>query len=287
MDIAIAVLLGAFTISLAYMGLHVTLHPQDSPPSKLRWKVGFGSVALLTCVLIAWQTVRNVSQQAAMTSSLSVVKGDLELAQKQLNNANEALARSALSQEFMKGQLSGLSMMVGKIGSDGSVNSSNLVKALGQISSSSHGPNGVEAPAIQRMTNAQLKARVIDFANDLRKLAFEFDGQGRRVMEEQMDAMNAAHNSPKEQKDKIWDSYTRREAAERQAHSLQVQTLCIGPASEYRDELVRRLGPRSPKDEEKYPFTFWDPEGRTKGTPGEMELEPSAEYLENLARQLP
>src|ERR1700756_1453179 len=39
------------------------------------------------------------------------------------------------------------------------------------------------------------------------------------------------------------------------------QSCCVVAATEYRDEMLRRLGPENPSDLQMFPFTFWMPGG--------------------------
>lgn len=56
-DIIIAVSLGLVTAVMAYMGVHVTLHPPGEE-NKGRWRAGFIVVAVIACVLIGIQAYR-------------------------------------------------------------------------------------------------------------------------------------------------------------------------------------------------------------------------------------
>ena len=62
------------TIGVAYMGVHVTLHPQDSPKAKRLWKVGFIVATLATCTLVVWQTKRNGDAQRILQAQLDQIQ---------------------------------------------------------------------------------------------------------------------------------------------------------------------------------------------------------------------
>jgi hypothetical protein len=65
-DITIAALLTIVMIVMAYLGVHVTLHPADSPRSKRLYKGGFILCAFIAVALVFWQGVRNGKAQAAL-----------------------------------------------------------------------------------------------------------------------------------------------------------------------------------------------------------------------------
>lgn len=279
MDIAIAVFIALFTCGLAYMGVHVTLHPPDTDKAKWWWKIGFGLVAAAICVLVFIQTRRNGNQQATTDQSIADLKGNLKDANDQLTKANAALAQSSLQQSYMQGQLNGLSLMVAKNGSD----NEGVVTAIGKIAKSNQ-PSGVEPPAIERLTNSQLKSRVIDFANQLRQMSTNMQSQQRQLTDAQMTASRSA--STTDERNKVWNDYSTRTTNLFLSQVQQIQSCCVISATEYRDEIVRRLGPENPADRERFPFTFWMGGGSMLGNPNESTLNPTAAYLEFLARKL-
>jgi hypothetical protein len=64
LDVWIAALIAALTIAMAYMGVHITIHPLDeSPRRRLRYKCGFAVCAAGAIALVAWQGVRNYRGQ--------------------------------------------------------------------------------------------------------------------------------------------------------------------------------------------------------------------------------
>lgn len=283
MDIVLAAAIALFTCVLAYMGLHVTLHPQ-APEAKNFWKAGFVIATAIVIVLVTCQTWRNLSEQNKTTSALTDLQKNLESAQQQLGEANKSLSQAALTQEFMKGQLSGLSLMVGKIGSNGDVASENVAKALRTIA---NGPStGIEPPAIQKMTNEQLRDKVLQFAKELRDMAAKFEPEMEQAMEAQRNAVQAATSD--DQRNKIWDQGTAQTEKLFQSQNFQIQNCCVVPAIEYRDELYRRLGPPDPQaDEKRFPFTFLTESQIAPPVVNASELSPTADYLEYLAGKLP
>src|SRR5665213_343631 len=71
MDIFIAATLAVLTIGMAYLGVHVTLHPADSSKAKFWYKFGFSTCAVGTVLLVVWQGVRNGTSQSAFVKRVS------------------------------------------------------------------------------------------------------------------------------------------------------------------------------------------------------------------------
>lgn len=280
MDIAIAGLIALFTCAIAYMGVHVTLHPPESAEEKRNWKIGFLAAAALICICVLIQAVRNGRQQGSMEKSIANLNGSLKDANEQLTKTNAALARSSLRQAFMQGQLSGLSLMVGKISNDSDANSRVFGKALTAIANGGT-PRGVEPPAIQRMSNKQLRTKVLDFVNALRQACAE----DITAEETQSSANNLPQNFrtlPRQDQQKIWRDQNNREIAQMNSFNLKLQQQFVGDSTVYRDELLRRLGPQNPAANN---ITWWKPSGMI--FVGYWQALGTADYLEKLAKQLP
>lgn len=71
MDIVIAVVLGILTSVTAYMGVYVTLHPPEELKAKNRWKIGFGSVAIITVIVIDIQAYIAHKSGVALEAAVS------------------------------------------------------------------------------------------------------------------------------------------------------------------------------------------------------------------------
>ncbi len=184
----------------------------------------------------------------------------------------------------MKGQLSGLSMMVSKLDSDGNTGGANLVKALRQIGGGSNGL-GVEAPAIQRMTNEQLRTRVIAFANDMRKFESDFELEVGSVEYATANPKHISTVPNREEMHKQFMDQSARVTRLDQNFNLPVSQTYVGLATQYRDELFRRLGPQKPLSEREEFELFWpEPYGTNVST---WSVKATALYLERLALQLP
>jgi hypothetical protein len=73
LDIIISTALAVLTILMAYLGVHVTLHPAHSPQKKKRYTYGFGCCAIVAVGLVLWQGIRNGSTQAALQTQLGII----------------------------------------------------------------------------------------------------------------------------------------------------------------------------------------------------------------------
>jgi hypothetical protein len=62
-DIGIAAALAGVTIIMGYLGVHVTLHPQESPTARRWYKAGFIACALVAVCLVVLQGMRNGKAQ--------------------------------------------------------------------------------------------------------------------------------------------------------------------------------------------------------------------------------
>lgn len=71
LDIAISAILTVLTIAMAYLGVHVTLHPAGSPRASRWYKIGFCACAAGAVFLVTWQGIRNgdAQQKAAKANA--------------------------------------------------------------------------------------------------------------------------------------------------------------------------------------------------------------------------
>ncbi len=279
---ALLAIIGITQLALGALGVWVSLRPPKREHHWL-WIGGFCAIGLLGIVLTVIAGRNADRDQAKAAADLSDVKASQKDTNEQLSKANAALKQNAIDEAFMKGQLSGLSLMVGKIGTDSSVNSGAISKALLAIAKGSDS-QGVQPPAIQRMTNKQLKSTVIAFANQMRALRLQLE---QEFEEHSMRTQNtpSVGMSP-EQSSQLFRQQVEENERFDNAQSWKISTTIIGPATEFRDELLRRIGPLAPSAD--IP-SLWVAGGKGQAMPffNDQELEPSANWLESLARQLP
>jgi hypothetical protein len=105
-DILISAALAILTIVMAYLGVHVTLHPTDDP-KKVRWyKIGFRACAASAVVLVIWQGVRNGNAENVFMANMGYlnrqVKGlqaELSTTEKQVSDSRKDLANESIRRQ--------------------------------------------------------------------------------------------------------------------------------------------------------------------------------------------
>jgi hypothetical protein len=246
-DIIISGLIGLLAAGLAVVGVYVSfvpLSPEDKDRPFLRRRAAWVSVALTVLtiaiiVLTGIQAWRNGKQNEGNTEAIRNLGTDLKNSRDAQDKAQQSLQAALLSQEYMKGQLSGLSMMVGRLDSDGNAGSVNLAKALRQLASEPKPhATGIEPPAIKKMTNAQLRTKVIDFANDMRTYTSEFEAETQRQSMDLSKQWMAIPATEREKKNQAGDAMSQLYTRRSQAYDLYTQQALLGSATEFKDELI-------------------------------------------------
>lgn len=78
LDIFISASLATLTMVMAYLGVHVTLHPPNESPGAQRWyKIGFLACGLLALGLVITQGVRNNRSQKNSTNQIANLRQDI------------------------------------------------------------------------------------------------------------------------------------------------------------------------------------------------------------------
>lgn len=100
LDIAISASLAALTMAMAYLGVHVTLHPpNESPRAQFWYKVGFLICGLFAIALVIAQGVRSRNSQGRAAKEIYDLKGSLSSVQANLTNVETATALIRSEQE--------------------------------------------------------------------------------------------------------------------------------------------------------------------------------------------
>jgi hypothetical protein len=190
--------------------------------------------------------------------------------------------------KYTQGQLDSINKVLVSVVNSGGTNgltASLLQGALKASEGSSHA-KGVEPPAIQRMTNAQLRLRVIDFSNEMRRYKADQERFQESAIdsEQQKNAKLRAWGASEAQMKQDWDQSRQRDMTRYSEESLYIQTEFVGRANEFKDELERRLGPQPMTDMETH-LSFWY--GGGLGNFSSMNLQVMADYFERMARLLP
>jgi hypothetical protein len=63
--------LAILTIIMGYLGVHLTMHPAESPHQRKFFKIAFCSCALVMVSLVVWQSVRNADGQSALRGRIT------------------------------------------------------------------------------------------------------------------------------------------------------------------------------------------------------------------------
>ncbi|MGB6691933.1 MAG: hypothetical protein WBE76_29165 [Terracidiphilus sp.] len=164
----------------------------------------------------------------------------------------------------------------------------------------------VDAEAARQMTNAQLQASVRQFAGQLRTYGFDqkveavqffqrIQGDTLRAGKadsQQLAATGKTDLAPSSIRQQM-DAFEKRMQAAGLEHLHQVATQYAPTAVVLRDELLRRLGQKMPEDPGLAYVWDVDQDGQFQETMSEFDnprqsgFEPTADFLEGLANQLP
>src|ERR1700733_14423483 len=93
-DISISAVLAVLTIVMAYLGVHVTLHPTDDP-KKVRWyKIGFRACATGAVALVIWQGVRNGNAQNGFMANIDYLNHQVKGLHQDLDDTKQQVVDS-------------------------------------------------------------------------------------------------------------------------------------------------------------------------------------------------
>src|SRR5580704_4897550 len=77
MDIFLAIVQAVVALAMAYLGVHLTLHPPgESTRTKSAYKAGFIVCGIVSVALIGVQTHRNGDAQKALRNQLARIEGN-------------------------------------------------------------------------------------------------------------------------------------------------------------------------------------------------------------------
>ncbi len=146
---------------------------------------------------------------------------------------------------------------------------------------------GIRPPAIQEMSSKQLRTRVIEFAREMRKYAGDFTHSENEFFQtrEQITRRNPAL-SEAQKKTALTEGTNALYQGHLAALEIEFRQSYAGSATEYRDELIRRLGPQKPLTPAQQFDLAW-PTNTYRGLFTPATVMNSADYLDSLARQLP
>jgi hypothetical protein len=138
---------------------------------------------------------------------------------------------------------------------------------------------GLERPAIERMTNGDLRGRIRAFVVQMRDWDAAWEETDMRLINDYMEASRKAGTDEAaraKERAQYRDSSTQRDVGYKNEYNNQFAVTAIM----YRDELVRRLGPQPVEDFLTRPMAL-------EGTVQHRTVVATANYLEKLANKLP
>jgi hypothetical protein len=227
-------------------------------PELYLWASGFLLLFVVSLILAFIQQVRITTQQAESVK---------EVHEKELKSNGDI--------KYMQGELDSIGNVLKVSGQGDPATVASILKSI-TVSTT----RGVEAPAIERMTNQQLRAKVIEFARALRK---ECDNYTSQVEFSTIAQRGQAKVLSQEEGKKLWQEDVNRGIAMSNSLNLRLQQNFVGDANQYKNELLRRLGPQNsllPSEQ-----TFWI--GGNAVSVGYWQARGTADYLEGLAKRLP
>ena len=77
-DVLLAVASALVTLYIAYLGVHVTLHPPQDARTRRAYKIRFWACGLLAVALIIGQTVRNAETQSEIQTELAKIEAGVK-----------------------------------------------------------------------------------------------------------------------------------------------------------------------------------------------------------------
>src|SRR6266404_374403 len=87
-DIILSAALATLTIVMAYLGVHVTLHPpNESPRARLRYKAGFVICGILAVALVILQGIRTGKGQRDSATQIANLRSDIQGVKTEAQNA--------------------------------------------------------------------------------------------------------------------------------------------------------------------------------------------------------
>ena len=194
-------------------------------------------------------------------------KKDAVEQQKKLNND---LIKSHMNEEFIKGKLSAIGEVMGKMSKSGTDSSiKQMASAIEKIVQSSY--------QTTTATNKQICSSTMDLAKRMHKFAYDRRERSRQIIDRQMTASRTAKTE--EERHQIFQQYSAQSIQQIDSDNYEFRTTILGEAIYLKDELLKRLPPQ-PKPNFKTAVVF---EGSLAGAYPEDE---AADYLEGLSRKL-
>jgi hypothetical protein len=149
----------------------------------------------------------------------------------------DKLDQSLLTQQYTKGQLDSLALMVGKIGQPSPENSA-LATAIKQMAQA-HAQNVTDLKAL----SSELCERAHAEARAIRNFQDQYDVASRAEQESYMDRYSRTPQGTG--RDAVWSEMTQHQFSEYQVHDAQFRNKFLSDAKYMRDLLLERLPPKT------------------------------------------
>jgi hypothetical protein len=283
LDLVLYILLGLVVITLGVWGGIVSaksLPLGENKPLHFWVFVGCGIVSFILTVFVGFRSYYAQKDAAKQQAGLSqTLKDTLD----KLTIASDTLQQSRMDEVFMKGQLDGLGIAVGRLGTNGGGNNTDIARALRQIGGDFH-TSGIQPPAIQQLSNEQLRAKVQAFSKEMEKFAFDYSQQQSEFFQMRAHLMNPSAMT-EEQKKQMGDASWALAQGHLVVFEHNFRDTYLPSATEYRNELERRTVETKPLDTRDQERLVWG----TSMLAGQITPETvkfTAEYLNSLATQL-
>jgi hypothetical protein len=189
----------------------------------------------------------------------------------QQKKLNDDLIQSHLDQEFIKGKLSAIGEIIGKMFKsvpDPSVKQmASAIEKMAQSSSQT-----------TIATNKQICLNTMDLVKRIHKFAYDRREKSNQIMNQQMNESRTAKTE--QERHENWQKHTAQLLQQSNTNQYEFRTTLLGEAIYLKDELLKRL-PSEPKPDSKFSHVF--EHGSLAGVYPE---ESAADYLEKLSRKL-
>jgi hypothetical protein len=266
MDLWIGVGIWMCGVGMALVGIEMTITPPVAERQKLKW-IYRGAFVVLGAAFIAlnvWQTERISTRE---TSERSLHE------QEQRHSEGEI--------KYMQGELDSINRVLGVLATNSSPQQ--LASAL-RAATIARIDN---RPALQRTSNGKLRKSVLAFCRQLRGFVAENDQQEEQIATQWQSGIHMPTGTPTEEQkqalNKAWEQMNQRLLQLSNQFQLGYKNDFEIDALNFRDELIRRLGPQGPP--------VVPGPGRTplslSGWIAPMSVGATADYLEELAKKLP
>jgi hypothetical protein len=263
------ILLGIVQIFTAVWGGIVSVKSLPVSEKKMPHVLGFVFLGLFGVVLILWIGYQTyAAEREAKISQERAEQSQIDMGN-DLKEARTKLDQSVLAQEFMKGQLSGLAIVLGKMQDNGTLGAKQVAGAIEKMAQSNAQTTALSNKQLCTQTTALTK----------RMLAFEYRWHSARdqMSDRQSAAMREA--SGEGARKQLWNQQTRELIQSSQQENYEFRSTMLGEAIYLKDELLKRL-PGEAAPEQKNLIAF---EGSTAGVSA---IGDAANYLDALANKL-